>query len=89
MTYEKAVPAVEKITANNSGVKVELIQTAASKSIGAVTVRILVKEGTVLKPGKANKVKVTFPSKLTTKVKKVTFKLLDKRTAKAAEKNKK
>lgn len=89
MTYEKAVPEVEKITANNSGVKVELIQTAASKSIGAVTVRILVKEGTVLKPGKANKVKVTFPSKLTNKVKKVTFKLLDKRTAKAAEKNKK
>lgn len=89
MTYEKAVPEVEKITANNSGVKVELIQTAASKSIGAVTVRILVKEGTVLKPGKANKVKVTFPSKLTTKVKKVTFKLLDKRTAKAADKNKK
>ena len=89
MTYEKAVPEVEKITANNPGVKVELIQTAASKSIGAVTVRILVKEGTVLKPGKANKVKVTFPSKLTTKVKKVTFKLLDKRTAKAAEKNKK
>ena len=89
MTYEKAVPEVEKITANNSGVKVELIQTAASKSIGAVTVRILVKEGTVLKPGKANKVKVTFPSKLTTKVKKVTFKLLDKRTAKAADSNKK
>jgi hypothetical protein len=89
MTYEKAVPAVEKITTNNPGVKVELIQTAASKSIGAVTVRILVKEGTVLKPGKANKVKVTFPSKLTTKVKKVTFKLLDKRTAKAADKNKK
>lgn len=88
MTYEKAVPEVEKITANNSGVKVELIQTAASKSIGAVTVRILVKEGTVLKPGKANKVKVTFPSKLTTKVKKVTFKLLDKRTAKATKKNK-
>lgn len=89
MTYEKAVPAVEKITANNSGVKVELIQTAASKSIGAVTVRILVKEGTVLKPGKTNKVKVTFPSKLTTKVKKVTFKLLDKRTPKAADKDKK
>ena len=89
MTYEKAVPAVEKITANNSGVKVELIQTAASKSIGAVTVRILVKEGTVLKPGKANKVKVTFPSKITGKIKKVTFKLLDKRTAKAADKNKK
>lgn len=89
MTYEKAVPEVEKITANNSGVKVELIQTAASKSIGAVTVRILVKEGTVLKPGKTNKVKVTFPSKLTTKVKKVTFKLLDKRTPKAADKNKK
>ena len=81
MTYEKAVPAVEKITTNNPGVKVELIQTAASKSIGAVTVRILVKEGTVLKAGKTNKVKVTFPSKLTTKVKKVTFKLLDKRTA--------
>ena len=89
MTYEKAVPAVDKITTNNSCVKVELIQTAASKSIGAVTVRILVKEGTVLKPGKANKVKVTFPSELTNKVKKVTFKLLDKRTAKAAEKNKK
>lgn len=89
MTYEKAVPAVDKITTNNSGVKVELIQTAASKSIGAVTVRILVEEGTTLKAGKANKVKVTFPSELTNKVKKVTFKLLDKRTAKAADKNKK
>ena len=89
MTYEKAVPAVDKITTNNAGVKVELIQTAASKSIGAVTVRILVEEGTTLKAGKANKVKVTFPSELTNKVKKVTFKLLDKRTAKAAEKNKK
>ena len=89
MTYEKAVPAVDKITTSMPGVKVELIQTAASKSIGAVTVRILVEEGTTLKAGKANKVKVTFPSELTNKVKKVTFKLLDKRTAKAADKNKK